>query len=144
MVTQDPTMGRFSVEVELANYKDINLASEGHLAQADVRRVRVRGVVDTGATRLVLPESVVNQLGVGDVGNVAVRYADGRAAQRRMVGGIHLSYLDRSSIFNAIVEPGRDSALIGAIVMEDLDLVADCTHQTLAPRDPRQIISEIE
>lgn len=50
----------------------------------------------------------------------------------------------RSSVFNAIVEPGRNSALIGAIVLEDLDLLVDCTSQTLRPRDPNQIISEIE
>ena len=61
-----------------------------------------------------------------------------------MVGGIQLNYLDRSSVFNAIVEPDRESALIGAIVMEDLDLIVDCTRQTLAPRDPKQIVSEIE
>ncbi|RJP31109.1 MAG: hypothetical protein C4547_15795 [Phycisphaerales bacterium] len=144
MVTQDPKMGRFSVEVELANYKDINLASEGHLAPGDIRRIRVRGVVDTGATRLVLPESVAAQLGVSDVGDVAVRYADGRTSQRRRVGGVHLTYLGRSSVFTAVLEPKRENALIGAIVMEELDLVADCTHQTLAPRDPKQIISEIE
>jgi hypothetical protein len=47
-------------------------------------------------------------------------------------------------VFNAVVEPDRDSALIGAIVLEDLDFTIDCTRQTLAPRDPKQIISEIE
>jgi hypothetical protein len=47
-------------------------------------------------------------------------------------------------VFSAIVEPDRDSALIGAIVMEDLDLLVDCVAQRLAPRDPDQIISEVE
>ncbi len=144
MITRDDTMGRFSVEIELANNSDLALASAGYLAPSDVRRARVRGVVDTGATRLVLPESVAAQLGLAETGDTAVRYTDGRTAQRRMVGGIHLTYMGRSSIFNAIVEPDRGSALIGAIVMEDLDLVVDCTSQTLAPRDPRHIISEVE
>ena len=53
-------------------------------------------------------------------------------------------YAGRESIFNAIVEPDRESALIGAIVMEDLDLLIDCTAQRLVPRDPKQIISEVE
>ena len=57
---------------------------------------------------------------------------------------VHLKFGDRESIFNAIVEPNRESALIGAIVMEDLDLIIDCTTQQLLPRDPKQIISEIE
>ncbi len=32
----------------------------------------------------------------------------------------------------------------GAIVLEDLDLVVDCTAQRLVPRDPRSLTSEIE
>lgn len=34
--------------------------------------------------------------------------------------------------------------LIGAIVLEDLDLLVDCRTQALQPRDPRGIIVEIE
>jgi hypothetical protein len=29
-------------------------------------------------------------------------------------------------------------------VLEDLDLIVDCTHGRLVPRDPRHIISEVE
>lgn len=142
---KDNSMGRFAVDIDLANNQDLSLAKTGHLPPAEVRRVTVRGVVDTGATRLVLPESIAVQLGLETTGQVGVRYADGRSSQRRMVGGIHLTYAGRSSVFNAIVEPDRkDSALIGAIVMEDLDLIADCTRQRLEPRDPKQIISEAE
>lgn len=137
-------MGRFSVEVELANPFDVRLATTGHLAPASVRRCTVRGVVDTGAARLVLPEKAAVALGLEDVGETRVRYADGRVAQRRMAGPVQLTYLGRRGTFTALIEPDRDSALIGAIVMEDLDLIADCTSQTLQPRDPNQIISEIE
>lgn len=144
VAAKDESMGRFSVDIELVNNRDLALAESGHLAPEQVRRTRIRGVVDTGATRLVLPESVVRQLGVHTPGSVSVRYADGRTATRALAEDIRLSYLGRSSVFNAVVEPDRtDSALIGAIVMEDLDLIADCTKQTLAPRDPKQIISEI-
>lgn len=61
-----------------------------------------------------------------------------------MAQGVHLTCLGRSSVFNAVVEPLRETALLGAIVLEDLDFVVDCTNQRLEPRDPKQIISEIE
>src|SRR5437762_1809234 len=48
-------MGRFSVEFEIANNQDINDALKGRLDPAKVRRMTIRGVVDSGATRLVLP-----------------------------------------------------------------------------------------
>ena len=138
-------MGRFSVEVELANYGDVSAAHRGVLPADQVRRARVRGVVDTGATRLVLPEKVARQLGLEiEESEVAVTYADGRRATRPFAQGIHLTYMGRSSIFNAIIEPNREAALIGALVMEDLDLIPDCRNGTLLPRDPNQIVSEIE
>jgi predicted aspartyl protease len=93
---------------------------------------------------LVVPESVARQLGLTTSDQASVRYADGRTAQRPLARGVHLTWGDRSGVFSAIVEPDRDSALIGAIVLEDLDLIIDCTTQTLRPRDPKQIVSEIE
>jgi predicted aspartyl protease len=144
MVTGTDVMGRFSVDVDLASYDDLARARAGDIPAQQVRRLRIRGVVDSGATRLVVPERVVRELGLTITGQAGVRYGDGRTAQRPMAGGVHLTWGGRSSVFNAIVEPDRDSALIGAIVLEDLDLIVDCTTQTLRPRDPKQIISEVE
>lgn len=135
---------RSSLQIELANNVDMTRAEAGDLPKDRVRRVSVRGVVDTGAARLVLPQAVADQLGLPSAGTAMVRYANGDAQEKPMVHAVHLTYAGRSSVFNAIVEPNRESALIGAIVMEDLDLIADCVTQTLLPRDPHQIISEIE
>jgi len=141
---RDSCMGRFSVTVEMANYRDVLRAETGDIPADSVRRLSIRGVVDTGASRLVIPESVVERLGLPRSGQVAVRYADGRKAERAMATGIHLTYGGRSSVFNAVIEPDRDSALIGAIVLEDLDFVVDRTATRLVPRDPDRIVSEIE
>ncbi len=136
-------MGRFKVDLELANYADVHLAQAGLLDPVKVRRVRIPGVVDSGATRLVLPKSVVAQLGLPSAGKVGVRYADQRTSIRNKVKDVWLKLLGREGTFTAMVEPKRKDALIGAIVMEDLDLVIDCTTQKLHPRDPRWVISEV-
>jgi len=141
---KDKMMGRFSVTVDLANNSDFELVRTGHLPPEKVRRLSLRGVVDTGAARLVIPQRVVEQLGLPITGEVGVRYAGGQTARRAIAEAIRLNFGGRSSVFNAIVEPDRDSALIGAIVLEDLDFVVDCTGQQLVPRDPDRIISEIE
>jgi predicted aspartyl protease len=101
-------------------------------------------VVDSGATRLVIPEAIALQLGVETSGSAKVRYADGHTADRSIVKGIHLAYGGRESVFSAVVEPGRESALIGAIVLEELDFLIDCGGQRLVARDPNQIVSEAE
>jgi len=109
-----------------------------------VRRARVRGVVDSGATRLVLPEAVATALGLEISGVAEVRYADGHTAQRSIARDVHLAYGGREGVLSAVIEPERESALIGAIVLEDLDFLVDCGGQRLVPRDPKQIISEAE
>lgn len=137
-------MGRFAVSVELANNEDQMRAQAGDIPAEKVRRAAVRGFVDSGAARLVLPQSVVEQLGLAASQSVAVRYADGRRDHRPLATDVRLTYAGRSSVFDAVVEPQRDTALIGAIVLEGLDLVVDCTGQKLIPRDPHTIVAEIE
>ena len=137
-------VGRFSVNVELANNDDLALVRRGLLPADQVRRVTVPGLVDSGATRLVLPQAVVEQLGLPLNKKTKVQYADGRTAQRHVVEGVFLELLGRHSTFRAIVEPKRTTALIGAIVLEDLDLLVDCQQQRVVPRDPRGEVSEIE
>lgn len=137
-------MGRFSVEITIANQEDLLRAKMGDISPEQVRQVTLPGVVDTGATRLVLPASVVSQLNLNPAGKTRVRYADQRKATRQIVKYVWLRLMGREGVFSAVVEPNRTDALIGAIVLEELDLVADCITQTLHPRDPNWIISEIE
>jgi predicted aspartyl protease len=137
-------VGRFSVEFEVVNYQDLVRAADGTLPQEKVRRMKVSGVVDPGAAMLVLPESVVKHLGLPAGNKVKVRYADGRRGQRREAKAALVNLLGREDIFTAVVEPKRESALIGAIVLEALDLLVDCKEQRLIPRDPSGPIYEIE
>jgi predicted aspartyl protease len=137
-------VGRFSVEIELAHDGDLEMVSRGLLPPNQVRRETIRGVVDTGATRLVLPEAVVKRLGPPVGGPVPVKYADGRRGRRKLAKRVFAQLLGRDGIFTAVVEPKRDTALIGAIVLEDLDLLVDCKNSRLVPRDPSGPLSEIE
>jgi clan AA aspartic protease len=137
-------VGRFRVDCEIANYGDVEAAARRKLAPNQVRRITIPGVVDSGAARFVLPSSAVKELGLRLSGKTRVRYADGRSAVRNIAQGAFVTLEGREATFTAIVEPKRDTALIGAIVLEELDLLVDCTHQRLVPRDPRYPIAEIE
>lgn len=140
----EPQMGRFAVEVELVNDGDLVRAMAGVISSDQVRRTRIRGVVDSGATRLVIPETTATQLGLEMSGTLRVRCADSRSSERAVAERVRLTYGGRSSVFSAVIEPARESALIGAIVLEELDFLVDRTNRRLVPRDPKQIISEIE
>jgi predicted aspartyl protease len=120
------------------------LAQAGVLPKDQVRRRKISGVVDPGAVTMVLPGTVVKELGLplGEKRNV--RYADGRRARRPIAEMAYVEILGRHDTFSAIVEPKRDTALIGATILEVLDLLVDCKNQRLIPRDPSGPLYEIE
>ncbi len=127
-------MGEIVVEIELENQHDRALVEGGHLEESDVRRMRIPAVADTGAMMLALPEDVVEGLGLAEVGSISAKFADGRSAPLPVAGPLTIKIGDRSTPTNCIVVPSGADALIGQVVMEILDLIADCTHQTLTPR----------
>ena len=137
-------MGRITTPITLANNDDLALFRRGLLPDDQVRRVTLDGVVDTGATRLVIPQSAADQLGVPSAGHVTVRHADDRKTTKALVNQVHATLLGRDSVFKALVEPDRATALIGAIVMEDLDFLVDPVRLTIYPRDPNTIVTEAE
>jgi hypothetical protein len=139
---EDNPVRRCSVEVELTNYEDV-AAAQVHEPE-EIRREHVRAVVNLDIPRIVLPESLAQRLGLHISGTVQVHYPVGHTANRPLARGIQLSYIGRNGIFNAIVEPNGESVLIGLIVLEDLDLIIDRATQQLVPRDPKQIVCEIE
>jgi predicted aspartyl protease len=141
---RNSAMGRVTVDVELRNHADSVQADRGQLDHAKVRKVTISGTVDTGATQLVLPGKAAQELGLPKIGEAAVRFADNRREYRSVVEDAEVHLLDRKGTFNAVVEPNRDDALIGAVVLETLDFVVDCGGRKLVPRDPDRIVAEIE
>src|SRR5689334_18194810 len=109
-------MGRVTADLILANEQDITLAERGVLPPERIRRVAIQGVVDTGATRLVLPEGVIAQLGLPQVGEVTVRCANHVRETRPLVKSAHLQIQNRASTFTAVSEANRSDAFVGAIV----------------------------
>ena len=71
-------MGEVVVDVELENSVDRAVFLRGHGEASDVRRSAVEAIVDTGAVMLVLPQNVVERLGVNILRTVVVTYADER------------------------------------------------------------------
>ena len=127
-------MGEISALVELENTADRTIASEGLRDEATIRRTRVTGVVDTGAVMLVLPENVVDRLGLDRRRKVVVSYMDERKESRSVAGPVTIHIGNRFMIAEYVADPPLSEPLIGQIVPEALDLIADCTNRTVTPR----------
>ncbi len=101
--------------------------------------------VDTGATMLVIPGSVATQFNFPVLRKQIVKYANEERAERDVVWGVEIEICGRKGVFEAVVEPKKDYALIGAVVMESLDLIASPASLSVYP-DPRSNLplAEIE
>ena len=127
-------MGEIVVDAELENPIDRGVFERGYGKESDIRRTSVKAVVDTGAVMLMLPQNVVERLGAALSGTVIVTYADERREERPTAGPFTLRLCNRSMPVDCVVGPPLSEPLIGQIVLERLDLIADCTNRTLIPR----------
>ena len=95
---------------------------------------------------LVLPESTAAQFNFAKLKKQIVKYANEETAQRDIVSGVEVEVCGRKAQFEAIVPPGKKYALLGAIVMEALDLIVDPRGLQIYP-NPRSLslpMAEIE
>ena len=129
-------MGEISVDFELENPVDHGIFERGLGDESGVRRTRVQGIVDTGAMMLVLPQNIVEQLGLRVQDTVVVTYADNRKEERPVAGPVTVRICGRSTRTDCVVGPPSGEVLIGQIILRVLDLIADCANRTLTARVP--------
>ena len=87
----------------------------------DLDPVNVEALVDSGSTHLCIPEHVQVQLQLEPIDSKEVTLADGSKKLVPYVGPIELRFKNRVGFSGALVM--GDQVLLGAIPMEDMDLV---------------------
>ena len=116
---------RHTTEIKLANLSDLFLVEAGVMEPEDVRRLTVENaLVDTGATRLCLPTSLIEHLGLRLVDKRTARTATG-IVERTVYSEVEYTLLERSSTIRVTNLPEGSPILIGHMVLEELDLCVD-------------------
>jgi clan AA aspartic protease len=109
------------------------------------KKKEVEAVIDTGATMLVLPQDVVDELGLRRIGERKVRYANNQVQLKPVYRGVILELKGRDGIFDVLAEVEGSEPLVGQIVLEALDLIVDPITKTVIPnpRSPDMPMTEI-
>jgi clan AA aspartic protease len=128
-------MGEIRTSVTLENISDRTIVEHGHGVEADIRRTTVEAIVDTGAVNLVIPEEIAAEIGLRQRRTRTVVYADERR-EERPVALVTIEIGDLATDTEAIVGVSGSQVLIGQLVLEALDLIADCKNRTVSPRHP--------
>ena len=103
-------MGLVSAKIQLENPKEPKL-----------KGIKVDTLVDSGAVHLCIPEHLQIQLKLEEIDKKEVTLADGSKKLVPYVGPVLIRFKNRAGFSGALVL--GDEVLLGAIPMEDLDLV---------------------
>lgn len=124
-------MGRVTTEAVVENVGDLYAADSGLLPADRVRRVQLpAALVDTGATLLSLPTSIITQLGLKPAGTKRVTASTGQT-QATLYSAVRLTVMDRFCTMDVLEVPDGVPPLIGVIPLEHLDFVVDPKGQRL-------------
>ncbi|MBM3234710.1 hypothetical protein FJZ31_00245 [Candidatus Poribacteria bacterium] len=114
-------------------------------ALTDSEAVELKAKVDTGAILLVIPGDVSEEFAFPIIRKQNVKYANEETAEKDVVWGVEVEICDRKGIFEAIVEPKKRYALVGAIIMETLDLIVEPRSLQIYPNPRSKLpMAEIE
>ena len=114
-------MGKVIEKVKITNLLD------------STRSVEVEAVIDTGATMVVLPQNIVDKLGLKGIREAKVRYANNSTEPKSVYGVVTIEIKGRAGNFDVLAEAEGSQPLIGQVVLEILDLVVDSRTRTLIP-----------
>lgn len=106
--------------------------------------VEVEALADTGATYLVIPEHIRIQLSLEETSRKEVTLADGSRKMVPYVGPIEAKFKNRVAYVGAIVM--GDEVLLGAIPMEDMDLVVMPQQRVVDvnPKNPNYAAAKVK
>ena len=124
-------MGKVLVAARVENVGDLLAADQGRLAPAEVRAVEVtNALVDTGATGLSMPRSLLETLGLK---YLRTRKAISSAGpmEVRVFGTARLTVQGRDCPVDVTELPDGCPVLIGQIPLEAMDFVVDMPMRRL-------------
>jgi predicted aspartyl protease len=126
-------MGRVTCEAKVENAIDSARARAGEIPADAVRTVQIRdALIDTGASTLALPASMLRQLGLDiPVPTKRSRNTTGEY-EAKLYGPVRLWIGDRDMTLDVLEVDDGCPVLIGQLPLEHMQLVVDMPNHRLA------------
>jgi len=124
-------MGLVYAEIELINAGDLELARRYYIGEDEIKRMWVTGLVDTGSYMLCINESIQAQMQFPVMEKCIGQMSNGDRIECDVVSQVEVRFKNRRTICNAMVLLGDSEVLIGAIPLEDMDVLIHPLRQEL-------------
>lgn len=127
----ETTMGKVVVTAKMENIEDVIKAAKGELPANQVRSVEVSdALIDTGATTLLVPQSLVNRLGLIQFRTRSSRGLGG-PMEMPIFSAVRLTIQGRDCTVDVGAIPDGFPVLVGQVPLELLDWIVDPRNQRL-------------
>ncbi len=139
-------MGLTYAEIELINSEELGLVRRHLMDKEDVKRMTVSALVDSGSFMLAINQYVQEYLQLPVLDKKFGEMADGTRLECDVVGPVELKFKNRSTTCRAMVLLGDAEVLLGAIPMEDLDVILHPLRQELMvnPEHPTMAVTKLK
>ncbi|TAF74684.1 MAG: clan AA aspartic protease [Bacteroidetes bacterium] len=124
-------MGLIYAEIQLINSTDLGLVRRNLLDKEDIKSILVNALVDTDSYMLAINENIQEQLDLPVLEKKIGQLADGSRKEYDVVGPVDIRFKNRQTTVRAIVLPGDAECLLGAIPLEDMDVLIHPLRQEL-------------
>jgi len=136
-------MGLVFADIELINGDDWSDFRRKRIPEDNIRRMTVHMNVDSGAVMMAINENIRLQLGLDILEVRQAQLADGSYVELPVVGPVEVRFANRQCSVRAIVLPGNTQPLLGAIPMEDMDVMIHPARQELIVPPDRPYIAQM-
>lgn len=136
-------MGLVFANLTLINAGDLEMNRRKKLGKSQVRQVKVNMMVDSGAYMMAINEVVKEQLGLFVVDKRKAQLADGSVQEFEIVGPIDVRFENRMATCNAMVLTGNTEMLLGAIPMEEMDVLIHPNKNMLVVNPEHPIVAQL-
>jgi clan AA aspartic protease len=135
-------MGQIYATLELINSWELESARRGLVDQDEIKRMQVEMLVDTGSVNMCINETICSLLQLPIVGKRKGTLADGTIVECAVAGPIEVHFKNRTCNISATVLPGDTECLLGAIPLEEMDIMIDPRRRELIvnPEHPEYAI----
>ncbi len=124
-------MGLVYAEIELINGDDLAFVRRNIIGEDEVKRMWITALVDTGSYMLAINENIQEQLQLHVVEKRKAQLANGHIVECEVVAPVEVRFKNRQTTCRAMVLPGDSEPLLGAIPLEDMDVLIDPLRQEL-------------
>lgn len=124
-------MGLVYANIELINADDLAMVRRYKIGEDEVKRMTVKMMVDTRSVYMCINENVQEQLQLSVLKRRKGQLADGSIVEYDVVGPIEVKFKNRRCVVDAMVLPRDNKMLLGAIPLEDMDVLIHPYRQEL-------------